>query len=117
MQPLRSVLTAFAERPDVAGAIVVSEEGLIVESALPGGMDAEAIAAHAAEAAKSLAELAASLGQHALVQFAGDGPDGAFVLQRLPSGATLLALAAPDGDLGELLHDLRRHAPALASLA
>jgi hypothetical protein len=34
----------------------------------------------------------------------------------LPSGGILLVLAAPEGDLGTLLYDLRRHSPALVSL-
>ena len=48
MHPLRTILTAFAERPDVLGAAIVSDEGLLVESALPERFDAEAIAALAA---------------------------------------------------------------------
>ena len=116
MQPLRTILTALAERPDVSGAIVVSDEGLIVESVLANGHDPEAIAALAATAIRGLANLGGAVGSGPAHQVAVDGANGAFILQRLPSGATLLVLAAPAGDLGALLYDIRRHAPALVSL-
>lgn len=116
MQPLRSILSAFAERPDVAGVAVVSDEGLIVESALPPALDPDAIAAHAVTALRQLALLSAVVGQGAPRQLVSEGADGAMVLHRLPGGATLLVIATPDGDLGTLLYELRRHAPALEQL-
>jgi predicted regulator of Ras-like GTPase activity (Roadblock/LC7/MglB family) len=41
---------------------------------------------------------------------------GLIVLTRLGSGDWLLVLPADGADLGDLLYDLRRHRPALASL-
>ena len=116
MQPLRSVLMAFAERADVAAAIVVSDDGLVVESSLPADLDAEELAALTTSAGRAIGDLgrAARIGE--LAQGVVDGAHGVLVLQRLPSRATLLVLAAPDSDLGTLLYDLRRHAPALVSL-
>lgn len=116
MQPLRSVLAALADRPDVAAAVVVSDDGLVVESQLPGGFDAEELAALATSAGRAIGALgqAAQSGQFA--QAAIECSEGTLVLQRLPSRATLLVLAANDVDLGALLYDLRRHAPALVTL-
>lgn len=116
MQPLRSVLMAFVDRPDVAAVIVVSDDGLVVESQLPARLDAEELAALATSAARALGALGASAHVGPLAQAAVECNDGTLVLQRLPSGATLLVLAAADGDIGQLLFDLRRHAPALVSL-
>ena len=116
MLPLRSVLSALAERPGVAGVVVVSDEGLVVEAALPPGCDGDAIAAIAPTAIRGLAALGGAVGLGPAIQVAVESDDGAYVLQRLPSGATLVLLTAGDGDLGTLLHDIRRHAPALASL-
>lgn len=116
MQPLRSVLTAFAERPDVAGAVLVSDDGLVVEANAPAGLDIEELSALATSAARSLAALCAAARVGGVDQTVVDATSGTLVLQRLPTGALLIVLAAPDGDLGQLLYDVRRHAPALVSL-
>lgn len=116
MQPLRSVLLALAERPEVAGVAVVSDEGLIVESALPSTLDPDAVAAHAVSVLRNLASLGGAVAQGAPLQVVVEGIEGVLVLHRLPGGATLLVLAAPGDELGILLNDLRRHAPALEQL-
>jgi predicted regulator of Ras-like GTPase activity (Roadblock/LC7/MglB family) len=116
MQPLRSVLTAFAERPDVAGAVLVSDDGLVVEARTPGGLDVDELSALATTAARSLAALCEAGGAGTVDQAVIDGSSGTLVLQRLPTGALLIILAAPEGDVGQLLYEVRRHAPALVSL-
>jgi predicted regulator of Ras-like GTPase activity (Roadblock/LC7/MglB family) len=117
MPALHDVLTALADRPDVAGALMVSDEGLVIDSAL--GTDApesEATAALAATAQRALAGLGEALGHGPPREVVIEAEGGTTVLRRLPSGATLLVIAAPEGDLGTLLHDLRRHGPALSEL-
>lgn len=117
MPALHDVLVALADRPDVAGAVVVSDEGLVIDAALPaGGPEVDAAAALAATAQRALAGLGEALGHGAPREVVLDGGDGIAILHRLPSGATLLLIADGDGDLGELLHDLRRHGPALTEL-
>ena len=118
MQPLRSVLMALAERPDVAGAVVVSDDGLVVEASLPGGARRRGTrrARHQRRPAAIGGARRRGPEPAPWAQAAVESSHGTLVLQRLPSGATLLVLAAPDGDLGTLLYDLRRHAPALVSL-
>ena len=116
MHPLRTVLAAFADRPDVLGAAVISDEGLVIESALPSSLDPEAIAALAATAQRTLQTLGGATGHGAPRETVVEGGGGILILERLASGPTLLVLAAPDGDVGALLHDLRRHAPALIAL-
>ncbi len=116
MQPLRSVLMALVDRPDVAAVVVVSDDGLVVESHLPTDLDAEELAALATSAGRAITALGEAARCGELAQAAIECSRGTLVLQRLPSGATLLVLAAEAGDLGALLYDLRRHAPALVSL-
>lgn len=116
MQPLRSVLMAFGERPDVAAAVVVSDDGLVVESSLPQHLDAEELAALTTSANRGVGDLAGAAQIGDLNQAVVDCSLGVLILQRLPNGATLLVLANPESDLGTLLYDLRRHAPALVSL-
>lgn len=116
MHPLRTVLAALADRPEVMGAVVVSDEGLVVESALPTGLDPEAIAALATTAQRALHGLGEATGHGAPQESVVDAPGGVLVLERLPTGSTLVVLASSDSDLGTLLRDLRRHAPALVDL-
>ena len=84
MQPLRSVLNALAERPDVAGAVVVSEDGLVVEASLPAPLDPDELAALTTAAARGFEALLAAARGGALAQVVMDGTGGALVLQRLP---------------------------------
>ena len=116
MQPLRSVLAALAERPDVLGAVVVSDEGLVIEAALPSGLDPDAVAALTAGAQRAVAALSATTDQGVPSETVVASPGGTSVLVRLPSNATLLLLASPEADLGHLLYELRRHSPALTAL-
>ncbi|MGH7593220.1 MAG: roadblock/LC7 domain-containing protein [Gemmatimonadales bacterium] len=116
MQPLRSVLMALSERPDVAGVVVVSDDGLVVEASLPQVLDAEELAALATNATRSVNGLSGAAGTGTWAQATVEGELGSLIVQRLPSGGILLVLAASDGDLGTLLYELRRHVPALVSL-
>ena len=116
MQPLRSVLMALVDRPDVAAVVIVSDDGLVVESDLPQGLDPEELAALATSAGRAITALGEAARAGSIEQAAVECSHGTLVLQRLPTGATLLVLAAEAGDLGALLYDLRRHAPALVSL-
>ena len=116
LQPLRSVLLALADRPDVAAVVVVSDDGLVVEANLPPGLDADELAALTTSAGRAMSALGEAARSGQLAQATVECQRGTVVLQRLPSGATLLVLAAADGDLGTLLYELRRHAPALVPL-
>ncbi|MDX2261450.1 MAG: roadblock/LC7 domain-containing protein [Gemmatimonadales bacterium] len=114
--PLRTILQALVDRPEVAGAVVVSDEGLVVEAALPPAMDRDAVAALAATALRTLGGLTQSAGLGDPVQVVVDAPGGVLAVQRLAGSASLVVFAADAGDLGALLYELRRHGPALAPL-
>lgn len=116
MTPLRSVLATLAERPDVAGAAVMSDEGLVIASSLPDPFDADAVAAFTVSAYRALEALAGTVRHGTVDEAVISSSGGAMVLVRLGAGSTLLLLATPDGDLGALLHEVRRHGPTLAAL-
>ncbi len=116
MTALRSVLAALAERPDVAGAAVMSDEGLVIAASLPDSLDADAVAAFTVSAHRAIEALSGTVAHGAVDEAVVSSADGAMVLVRLGAGATLLLLASADGDLGALLHEVRRHGPTLAGL-
>ncbi len=117
MPPLRELINGLAGRPGVSGALVVSEEGLVVEASLPTPVDPDTTAALAVTALRAMDSLGGTLGQAGTGELVASFPSSTAVLRRLPSGALLVVVAADGADLGELLHDLRRHGPALAGLA
>lgn len=114
MSALQQILTALANRPGVAGAMLLSDEGLPVASSLPPGVDVEAVAAHAATVWRGLATLGTVTGAGHPEEIVTEGPGGVTILRRLGPGTTIFVLAEGDApDIGALLHDLRRHASVL----
>ena len=83
MPPLHDVLAALAGRPDAHGALVVSDEGLVIDAVLPPGSEAEAIAAHAATAFRTMRGLTDSLRHGAPRQSVIDSEHGVVVLSHL----------------------------------
>lgn len=114
--PLRQLLEAIAGQPDAAGALVVSDEGLVIDAVLPAGVEPEAVAALATTAMRSLTALGDALRSGAPHQVVLESPQGVTVLERFPNGSTVLVLAGDHGDVGQLLHDLRLQRPAIAEL-
>ncbi|HPF62541.1 MAG: roadblock/LC7 domain-containing protein [Gemmatimonadetes bacterium] len=111
MPSLADAVHTFAARPDVAGVVLLSDEGLVVGAELPSGLEAETIAALAATAQRTLTSLGSALGHGVASQIVLDAPAGTTILTRLGAGATLLVLAADAVELADLLHALRGAAP------
>ena len=116
MTSLHAVLAALAERPDVAGAAVVSDEGLVIAASLAAGLEADAVAALTVSAQRAVAALTTTVAQGVPDEVVVSSSGGTMVLARLGVGTNLLILADTDADVGALLYDLRRHSPALAAL-
>ena len=74
MPPLHDVLTALAGRPDAAGALVASDEGLVIDAALPPGLEPETIAALAATAAFGSHSNATGVSPRQLLEVVDFGP-------------------------------------------
>lgn len=114
MSALQQIVTALADRPGVAGAMLLSDEGLPVAASLPPGVDLEAVAAHTATVWRALATLGAVSGAAHPDEIVTEGPGGVTILRRLGPGTTIFVLSDGDApEIGALLHDLRRHASVL----
>lgn len=116
MPPLHDTLATIADRQDAAGAMVISDEGLVIDAVLAIPVEAETVAALAATALRSLRALTEALAQGGPRQVVVESTAGTVVVAPLSPTASLVVIAAPDGELGELLYVLRCHAPALAGL-
>jgi predicted regulator of Ras-like GTPase activity (Roadblock/LC7/MglB family) len=116
MAGLHEVVQGLAGREGVDAVVVLSGDGLPIDHATRGTIDADAVSALAA----TLAQGARRLGRAAecdeltagVLEFGGR----LAVFSALPDENLLFLVLAPGANAGELLHDLRRHGPAFADL-
>jgi len=116
METVQQALGTLVARPDVAGAVLASGEGLLVAARLPDGSDAEALAALAASLLHEAGELARAGRRGAPERLLLDADGGPMIACQLNGRGVLLVLAEPATDLGLLLFDLRHQRDALAAL-
>lgn len=116
MTSLGDVVRALAAREGVRAAVLLGADGLPIEHAGPTRDDAETVAALAAGVAQHAERLGEAAGHGALQAGVLEHEQGLVVVARAGRSEWLALLADADADVGPLLHDLRRHGPALAEL-
>lgn len=112
--PFRQSLDQWSSRSLIRGAAIVSEDGLLIHSRLDGGVDGEALAALAVAVRRDGEQFGAATGSGLLRTTVLDLAAGPAIVTALDARHTLVVLAHPDRDLGQLLFDIRTGAPALA---
>jgi hypothetical protein len=102
-----------AASPEIVASAVVSVDGLIMASALPGNVEEDRVSAMSA-AMLSLGErIAGELGRGVLDQVYIRGNQGYVILMSIGEEAVLTALAGEDSKLGLIFLEMRRAAEAL----
>ena len=102
--------------PDVEASAVVSVDGLIIASALPGDVEEDRVSAMSA-AMLSLGErIASELRRGTLDQVFVRGEDGYVLLMAVGEEAVLTALARKNAKLGLVFLDMKRTAEGLQKL-
>ncbi len=91
---------------DVEACAVVSEDGLIIASALPQGLEETRIAAMCATMLAMGSRTARELNRGALNQLLVKGDNGYVVLMKAGPHAVLVALARKEAKLGLIFYDL-----------
>jgi predicted regulator of Ras-like GTPase activity (Roadblock/LC7/MglB family) len=105
-----------AGTPDVEASAVVSVDGLIMASALPGDVEEDRVSAMSA-AMLSLGErIASELGRGVLDQVYIRGDSGYVILMSVGEEAVLTVLARADAKLGLVFLDMRRAAEDLKKM-
>ncbi len=105
-----------ANTPDVEASAVVSVDGLIMASALPGSVEEDRVSAMSA-AMLSLGErIATELGRGGLDEVYIHGDQGYVLLMSVGRDAVLTVLAREQAKLGLVLLEMRRAAEDLARL-
>jgi predicted regulator of Ras-like GTPase activity (Roadblock/LC7/MglB family) len=114
MAGLRDVVQGLAARADVDAVVVVSSDGLPIDST--GSLDAEAVAALAATFANGAKRLGLAAECAALSASVLEFGDRLAIVRPLGSEGHLFILAAKATNIGPLLLDLRRQATQLATI-
>jgi predicted regulator of Ras-like GTPase activity (Roadblock/LC7/MglB family) len=116
MAGLRDVVQGLAARPDVDAVVVLSSDGLPIDSAGRGSIDSEAVAALAATFANGARRLGEAAECEGLGGSVVEFNDRLAILRPLGTEGHLFILAAKATNIGPLLLDLRREASMLATL-
>ncbi|MGH7590851.1 MAG: roadblock/LC7 domain-containing protein [Gemmatimonadales bacterium] len=116
MAGLREVVRALLDRPGVEAVAVVSGDGLTIDHAARGQFDAETVAALVPGIVQNARRLGgtANWGDLGFGVLEYDG--GLAILSALGPESLLLVMVNAGTNVGELLHDLRAHRPALQQL-
>lgn len=102
--------------PDIEACAMVSVDGLIIASSLPGGIEEDRVSAMSA-AMLSLGEhIALEMGRGTLTQVYVKGENGCVILSAIGEDAVLTVLAREDARLGLLLFDMKRAIEDLSAL-
>jgi predicted regulator of Ras-like GTPase activity (Roadblock/LC7/MglB family) len=116
MAGLNEVVRSLSTRDGVEAVLVLSADGLPIEHASRGAFDAESLAALTATLVQYGNRLGLGAGRGALRNAVMEYERGLLIVAQIGAGDCLAILAAADADVGDLLHDLRQHRPALAAL-
>jgi predicted regulator of Ras-like GTPase activity (Roadblock/LC7/MglB family) len=104
------------ETPDVEASALVSVDGLVIASSLPGGVEEDRVSAMSA-AMLSLGErISSELGRGQLSQVYVKGGSGYVVLTAVGTKAVLTVLAREGAKLGLVFLEMRRAAEDLEGL-
>jgi uncharacterized protein len=105
-----------ASSADIEACAVVSEDGLIIASSLPQGLEENHIAAMSAAMLSMGSRTAAELKRGELQQIFVKGENGYAIIMHAGPYAALLAMARKDAKLGLIFLDLSRAAEEVKNL-
>lgn len=110
---LRSLQTGT---PDIVACTLISDDGLVIASALPQHMDEMRVAGMSATLLSLGSRAASELGLGPLSQVLVRGEQGNAVLLGAGRGTLLLAITTPDAKLGLVFLDMKRCADELSRI-
>jgi len=102
-----------ASSSDVEACAIVSEDGLVIASALPQGVEEERVAAMSAAMLSMGERISGELKRGDLEQLYVKGQQGYFIGMHAGSHAVLISLVRKDAKLGLIFFDLNRAATAV----
>ena len=116
MPSIRDLVAAIRQRDGVDAAIVLGRDGLLIDSQLAPGLDADDVAARIPAIIGPADELGVATGRGELLTAVLEHRDGLAVVSVLSTEALLLVLVSPRANIGQLLFELRRNREHIAAL-
>lgn len=116
MPSIRDLVEAIRTRDGVDAAVILGRDGLLIDSHAAPGVDAEAIAARIPSIVSPADDVGGALAQGRLATAVLEFERGFAIVSVMSAEALLLVLVRPEANLGQLLHELRRHRGNIAAL-
>ena len=116
MASIRDLVAALRQREGVDAAIVLGRDGLLIDSQVIPGLNAEDLAARIPPIIGPADELGTSAGRGELVTAILEHRQGIAIVSVLSSEAVLFVLVQPSANIGQLLYELRRNRGHIAAL-
>ena len=116
MPSIRDLVAAIRQREGVDAAIVLGRDGLLIDSQLTPGLEADDIAARIPAIIAPADELGAATNRGELLTAVLEHKNGLAIVSVLSAEAILLVLVTPSANIGQLLFELRRNREHIAAL-
>jgi predicted regulator of Ras-like GTPase activity (Roadblock/LC7/MglB family) len=116
MPSIRDLVAAIRQREGVDAAIVLGHDGLLIDSQLGPGLDADDVAARIPGIIGPAAEFGIGIGRGELLTAVLEHRNGLAIVSVLSPEAILLVLVTPRANIGQLLYELRRNREHIAAL-
>ena len=116
MPNIRDLVAAIRQREGVDAAIVLGHDGLLIDSQIAPGLDAEDMAARVPAIIGAANDFGAAVTRGALLTAVLEHQNGLAIVSVLSEEATLLVLVSPRANIGQLLLELRRNRGHIAAL-
>lgn len=116
MPTIRELVAAIGQRDGVEAAIVLGNDGLLIDGHTSGTLDAERLAALVPGIVAAASEFSTECSRGALVSGVLEYERGVALVSSLTPDALLLVLVHPSANVGALLYELRRHRGHIASI-
>jgi predicted regulator of Ras-like GTPase activity (Roadblock/LC7/MglB family) len=116
MPSIRDLVAAIGQREGVDATVVLGRDGLLIDSQVAPGVDAESIAARIPPIVGPADEFGQAAGRGELVTAVLEYAGGIAIVSVLSADAILLVLTTQDANVGQLLYELRRNHGHIAAL-
>ena len=116
MASIRDLVAALRQREGVEAAIVLGRDGLLIDSQVIPGLDAEDLAARIPAILGPADDFGTAAHRGQVVTIVLEHQQGLAIVSALSVEAVLVVLVQPTANIGQLLYELRRNREQIAAL-
>jgi predicted regulator of Ras-like GTPase activity (Roadblock/LC7/MglB family) len=116
MASIRDLVAALRQREGVEAAIVLGRDGLLIDSQVIPGLDAEDLAARIPAILGPADDMGTAAQRGEVITVVLEHRQGLAIVSVLSVEAVLLVLVQPTANIGQLLYELRRNREQIAAL-